>query len=121
MRVALLPPKPKEFVRAVRRAASRGPRTRSKVQAGSGVSMLTQGGRNPPRRAITQTTASTAPAKIVNRVDGLGTLAVGAPADVAVLAMEEGEFPLVDSQKNKVVAKRRIVSRLAIARGKRVA
>jgi dihydroorotase len=61
-----------------------------------------------------------APAKIVNRVEGLGTLAVGAPADVAVLAIETGEFPLTDSQKNTVTAKQRIVSRATICRGKRV-
>jgi dihydroorotase len=61
-----------------------------------------------------------APAKIVNRVDGLGTLAVGAPADVALLAVEDGEFPLIDSQKNNVTAKQRVVSKLAICRGKRV-
>jgi hypothetical protein len=62
MSVALLPPKPNEFVRAVRRMAPRGSRMRSKVQAGSGVTTLTQGGRNPPRSAIRQMMASTAPA-----------------------------------------------------------
>jgi dihydroorotase len=62
-----------------------------------------------------------APAKIVNRVERLGTLAVGAPADVALLAVEDGEFPLVDSQRNTVKAKQRIVSKVTICRGKRVA
>ena len=61
------------------------------------------------------------PATIVNRVDGLGNLAVGAPADVAVLAIEDGEFPLTDSQKNTVTAKQRVISKFAICRGKRVA
>jgi dihydroorotase len=61
-----------------------------------------------------------APAKIVNRVEGMGTLKVGGPADVAVLAIEEGSFPLTDSQKNTVNAKRRVVSKLTICRGKRV-
>jgi dihydroorotase len=61
-----------------------------------------------------------APAKIVNRIDGLGTLAVGSPADVAVLAIEDGEFPLTDSQKNTVTAKQRVVSKLTVCRGKRV-
>ncbi|MEK7409132.1 MAG: amidohydrolase family protein, partial [Acidobacteriota bacterium] len=60
------------------------------------------------------------PARIIDRVPGLGTLAVGAPADVALLAIEEGQFELVDSQKNKVTASRRIVSRLTICRGKRM-
>jgi dihydroorotase len=61
-----------------------------------------------------------APAKIVNRVDGMGTLAVGAPADVALLAVEDGEFPLIDSQKNTVKAKQRVVSKLTICKGKKV-
>jgi len=59
-----------------------------------------------------------APAKIVNRVPLLGTLAVGAPADVALLQVEEGEFQLVDSQRNKADARRRIVCRGTICRGK---
>ena len=62
-----------------------------------------------------------APAKIVNRVAGLGTLAVGAPADVALLKIEDGAFPLVDSQRNTVTAKQRVVSKLTICRGKKVA
>jgi dihydroorotase len=61
-----------------------------------------------------------APARIVNRVDGLGTLAVGSPADIALLKIEDGEFPLTDSQKNTVTAKQRVVSQVTICRGKRV-
>ncbi len=61
-----------------------------------------------------------APARIVGRVEGLGTLTVGAPADLALLAVEDGEFPLTDSQRNTVTAKQRIVCKLAICRGKRV-
>jgi dihydroorotase len=61
-----------------------------------------------------------APAKIVNRVPGLGTLAAGSPADVALLAIEDGQFPLIDSQRNTVTAKQRVVSKLTICRGKRV-
>jgi dihydroorotase len=60
------------------------------------------------------------PAKFVNRVEGLGTLAVGAPADVAILRIESGEFPLTDSQKNTVTAKQRVVCSRAICRGKRL-
>ena len=62
-----------------------------------------------------------APAKIVNRLPGMGTLAAGAPADVAVLRIEDGAFPLVDSQRNTVTAKQRVVSKLTICRGKKVA
>ena len=61
-----------------------------------------------------------APAKIVNRVEGMGTLAVGAPADIAVLSLENGDFQLIDSQKNTVTTKQRIAGKMAICRGKRI-
>lgn len=61
-----------------------------------------------------------APARIVNRLEGMGTLAVGSPADVALLAIEEGDFQLIDSQRNTMRVKRRIVSRATICRGRRV-
>ncbi|MEW5977412.1 MAG: amidohydrolase/deacetylase family metallohydrolase [Acidobacteriota bacterium] len=64
--------------------------------------------------------ATRAPAQVINRVEGLGGIRVGAPADLALLAIEEGEFQLMDSQKNSVTAKQRIVSRLTICRGKRL-
>src|SRR5262245_1821042 len=46
------------------------------------------------------TMATSAPAKIINRLDKLGTLAVGAPADVAILELVEGEVEFVDTRKN---------------------
>jgi dihydroorotase len=61
-----------------------------------------------------------APAKIVNRLPMLGTLQTGAPADIALRAIEEGEFPLVDSQRNKVMARQRVICRGAICRGKQL-
>jgi dihydroorotase len=64
--------------------------------------------------------ATAAPARAISRVPGLGTLEVGAPADISLLAIEEGRFQLVDSQKNAVTAGQRIVSRLTIARGRRL-
>ena len=60
------------------------------------------------------------PAKVVGRVEGLGTLRLGGPADVALLAVEDGDFELVDAQLNRVRVKQRIASRLAIARGRRL-
>jgi dihydroorotase len=60
------------------------------------------------------------PARIINRVPGLGTLEIGAPADIALLAIEEGQFQLVDCQRDIVSAPKRIVSRLTICRGRRV-
>jgi dihydroorotase len=57
------------------------------------------------------------PARVVNRVPMLGTLEVGAPADVAVLQVETGSFPLVDSQRNEVTASQRVVAKAAVCRG----
>jgi len=67
---------------------------------------------------LARSTAS--PAKIVNRLSGMGSLEVGAPADIALLGIEEGRFKLVDAQWNEVSVERRIVSRLTICRGKRM-
>jgi dihydroorotase len=61
------------------------------------------------------------PSDVVDRVPGMGTLNVGGPADIALLALEEGNFKLVDSQRNTESANRRIVSHLTICRGKRLA
>jgi dihydroorotase len=61
-----------------------------------------------------------APAKIINRVPMLGTLQIGAPADIALLAIEEGEFSLVDSQKNRVTARQRVTCGGVICRGKQL-
>jgi len=60
------------------------------------------------------------PARVINRVEGLGTLAVGSPADVALLEIAKGQFQLVDSQRNRVTAKEKLISRLTICRGKRL-
>jgi hypothetical protein len=57
---------------------------------------------------------------VINRVPGMGTLEIGAPADIALLAIEDGNFQLIDSQKNVVNAAERIVSRLTVCRGRRV-
>jgi dihydroorotase len=46
------------------------------------------------------TMATAAPARIINRLDKLGTLAVGAPADVSILELVEGPVEFVDTRKN---------------------
>jgi dihydroorotase len=61
-----------------------------------------------------------APARVVNRLPGMGTITLDGPADLALLAIETGNFQLIDSQKNAKRADRRIVSRLTICRGKRL-
>jgi len=60
------------------------------------------------------------PGKIITPVQGIGTLRVGGPADVALLSVDKGEFPLVDAQRNRVNASQRVVCHLAICRGKRL-
>jgi len=44
--------------------------------------------------------ATSAPAKIIGKIEKLGTLAVGAPADVSVLELVEGPVEFVDTRKN---------------------
>jgi dihydroorotase len=61
-----------------------------------------------------------APARVVNRMDRMGTLTVGGPADVAVLRIDNGAFPLTDSQKNTVTAKQRVTAHATICRGERL-
>lgn len=45
--------------------------------------------------------ATTAPAKIINRAPKIGTLQVGAPADVAIMELVEGPVSFVDTRNNR--------------------
>ena len=45
--------------------------------------------------------ATTAPAKIINRAPKIGTLQVGAPADVAIMELVEGPVSFLDTRNNK--------------------
>jgi len=45
--------------------------------------------------------ATSTPAKIINRLPKLGTLQIGAPADVAVMELVEGPVSFVDTRNNK--------------------
>src|SRR6185295_4161793 len=47
------------------------------------------------------TMATTAPAKVINRLPKHGTLQVGAPADLSLLEVVEGPVEFVDSRNNK--------------------
>ncbi len=47
------------------------------------------------------TMATSTPAKIINRASKLGTLQIGAPADVAVMELVEGPASFVDTRNNK--------------------
>ncbi len=57
------------------------------------------------------------PARIVKHEE-IGSLAVGAPADVAVLRLETGDFGFVDSFGGRLRARRRLVCELTLREGK---
>ena len=50
-----------------------------------------------------------------------GTLNVGAPADVAVLELRDGEFEFVDNYENKIKGRQRLFPFATVLAGKRVA
>ncbi len=45
--------------------------------------------------------ATMAPAKIINRAPKIGTLQIGAPGDVAIMELVEGQTSFVDTRNNK--------------------
>ncbi len=45
--------------------------------------------------------ATTAPAKIINRAPGIGSLKVGAPGDVSIMELVEGPVSFLDTRNNK--------------------
>jgi dihydroorotase len=50
---------------------------------------------------------TTTPASLFARLNALGTLKVGAEADISVLALDEGDFPLTDAMKVTHIARQR--------------
>jgi dihydroorotase len=64
--------------------------------------------------------ATAAPAVALNRSGSLGTLAVGAEADVTVLRLEEGRFDLTDSAGTTREARQRLVPVAVIRGGRRL-
>jgi dihydroorotase len=57
------------------------------------------------------------PALAIGWADRIGSLEVGKAADVAVLALEAGEFALTDSYKTPETARQRLVARHTICGG----
>jgi len=49
---------------------------------------------------------TSAPARVINRVDKLGTLAIGAPADVSILKLVEEPVEFVDTRDHRRAGKR---------------
>ena len=51
---------------------------------------------------------------------GLGTLAVGAPADIAIFSLDNGTFEFVDNVNAKRIGKHKLVTKAVVAGGRRV-
>ncbi len=63
--------------------------------------------------------ATVEPAKIIGRVPGLGTLAVGAPADAAIFDYVDGQaVEFVDTRKNKKNGTKKLVPVLTVKGGR---
>jgi dihydroorotase len=62
--------------------------------------------------------ATARPARVFDLPDGAGTLAVGARADIAVFALEEGEFEVVDSHRQRRMARRRLTNEATYVAGR---
>jgi dihydroorotase len=62
--------------------------------------------------------ATVEPAKVIGRVPGLGTLQVGAPADLAVMDVVDGAVEFVDTRNNKRTGPRKLVPYLTIRGGR---
>jgi dihydroorotase len=64
--------------------------------------------------------ATVAPSVALGRAGQMGTLAVGGPADIAVLRLEEGRFPFTDSFGTTIDGQQRLVPMATFKRGRRV-
>jgi dihydroorotase len=62
--------------------------------------------------------ATVEPAKVIGRVPGLGTLQVGAPADLAIMDVVDGAVEFVDTRNNKRSGRRKLVPYLTIRGGR---
>jgi dihydroorotase len=60
-------------------------------------------------------------ARIFPVFHGRGTLSVGAPADIAILELREGNFEFVDNYENKRTGKQRLFPSMTVLGGKQVA
>jgi dihydroorotase len=62
--------------------------------------------------------ATVEPAKIIGRVPGLGTLRLGAPADVAIFDLLDGPVEFVDTRNNKRNGTKKLVPVLTVKAGR---
>lgn len=70
----------------------------------------------PIEEIIRRSTA--APARIMGYEGTVGTLKPGANADVAVFELRDGNFDLIDSDGDKITAKRRLITRMTVKEGR---
>ena len=70
-----------------------------------------------PLGDVVAASTSRAAAQIAHVAPGLGTLAIGAPADVSVLELQHGSFPLEDGEHVVEQAERRLVARHVLRDG----
>ncbi|MGH7332416.1 MAG: amidohydrolase family protein [Candidatus Rokuibacteriota bacterium] len=61
--------------------------------------------------------ATMAPARVVGRVPGLGTLMVGAPADVAIFDLADGPVEFVDTRNNRRSGTKKLIPVLTVRAG----
>ncbi len=62
--------------------------------------------------------ATVVPAKIIGRIPGLGTLQVGAPADMAIFDLVDGPVEFVDTRRNTRSGNKKLVPVLTIRGGR---
>jgi dihydroorotase len=62
--------------------------------------------------------ATVEPAKVIGRVPGLGTLMIGAPADVSVLDRIDGPVEFVDTRNNPRTGATKLVPALTVRAGR---
>jgi dihydroorotase len=62
--------------------------------------------------------ATVEPARVIGRVPGLGTLQIGAPADLAIMDVVDGPVAFVDTRKNTRQGQRKLVPYLTIRGGR---
>ena len=70
----------------------------------------------PMNQVIEKVTA--APMRILNFPEKTGSLEIGMPADVSVLTVEEGNFPFLDSLRQKRMGRQRIFAAMMIKHGR---
>jgi dihydroorotase len=62
--------------------------------------------------------ATAVPARLMGYEGTVGTLKPGANADVSVFELRDGNFELIDAEKDKIIAKRRLIAHLTLKDGR---